>query len=105
MTVYAINDYLIVELIKNSGSIVTADSGESIQRGRVTALPDKNKLTYFTGNGWIMPMKDMNISVPDVGEEVIFRKYADSDGSFQADGKSFAFIKLSDVMGYVEDKK
>lgn len=105
MDIKAINDYLIVELTKNTNGIVTADSGESITRGVVVAIPDMDKTSYFTGTGWIQKIGEINITVPDVGESIFFKKYADSDGAFTADNKNYAFIKLSDVMGYVEVKK
>jgi len=92
------NDYLLVELEKQSGVIASGD--KIVQRGTVIAVTDGEfiEFTVDENNEIVSRRKPTEFQVGDV---VIFQKYATADGIFQEDGKDVAFIKQTEIMGRV----
>jgi co-chaperonin GroES (HSP10) len=87
------NDYLLVELEKPEGIIESGD--KIVQRGKVIAVTDGQYAGHDNGTIQLKPVEFQ------IGDVVIFQKYATADGIFQEDGKDVAFIKQSEIMGRV----
>ena len=88
-----LHNYVLLERIneenKTAGGIIIPDTAkEKPSRGRVIAA---GKGTYE--NGIQIPM------TVQVGDEVLFAKWASSANEVKIDGKDYVLIKESDIVG------
>lgn len=97
INVKPIGEYILVEPLEEeektaSGLLIqTSQKGERPQRGKVTAVGTGRR----DENG-----KLIEFSV-EVGQEVLFKKYAPED--IEVDGKSYLLMKESDVLAIIAE--
>lgn len=107
-------DNLLVE-IKKSEWATADEQGEMDDpragSGLVVAIPDAQDILYFGSFNWAFDQSAFNDRMRDdmlqvmerlFGKTVYFEKRADHGMTIEADGKTYAVIKLSKIIGVVE---
>lgn len=102
MALKPLNDNVLVELINdNNGLSLGTDATDSIQKGVVVETPDTSFLStqswVITDNRAIDPIKLLE------GKTVFWRQYSEKEATFEIDSKTFALIRITDLVA-VEEK-
>lgn len=106
-TLKPLNDYALVEIYDDSEDGLEFQRGEhdSVQKGKVIEI---GRCGYISTNAWVYPleggMTDDTLYYDDlVGKTIYWEKFTDNNASVDhSDGKKYAFIKLSKIVGFEE---
>lgn len=108
------NDHVLVE-IKKSEWVTSEDAEEhsspKASFGLVVAIPERENIMYFSNYSWILENSVFNEDVIDqmrskmqnlLGKTVYWEQRAEIGNVIEEDGRTFATIKLSKVIGVQE---
>ena len=102
------NDYALVEVldIKAEGLELQRGEHDSVQCGRVIEIGSS---PYLSTNAWVLELpQELNTGNLSyfkelVGKVIYWEKFTDNNATVDHDdGKKYAFIKLSKIVGYQE---
>lgn len=102
MALKPLNDNVLVELINdNNGLSLGTDATDSIQKGVVVEIPDT---PFISTQSWVLVDNRMTDPVKLLkGKTVFWRQYSEKEATFDVDGKSFALIRITDLVAAEEE--
>lgn len=108
------NDHLLVE-IKKSEWVTSEDAEEhsspKASFGVVVAIPEPSDIMYFSNYSWILENSVFNVEIVNemysrmkslLNKTIYWEQRAEIGNVIEEDGRTFATIKLSKVIGVQE---